>query len=420
MSVTKLEALEIVCRCNKLMDKFYISSLLRTEFPSSFSENDIGILYSSNGSGGFKNLITELINFDIKNDNNINLNFIRFKSDMVFDVLNNKTKDISFKYSIFYGDVLFSGYESGSKLIFHYTKCNNLRFENFTFNKPIEFHYCTFNGSVHFQNVMCKEYASFKFNVYKEVCDFSSMEFQNRVVFLNNDCLQGIDIMTCVFNETFSPLFVFNNVENPKSLVVNRESATKIKHFIEIKGDLIGSNKWYAIEMEKYEEDLKDKKNNLFDLLVMKVHKYTSNYSQDFVLVFLWICFLIATNFIFLSEKIYEVNILIVSALIIVYLIISFFFDTITSMSNAKYSLYAIIFPLTFTAILLTVIILIFGSDGTCNYRIFKKSINIFNIIFTLESSNPAVMFYSVISKAIMIFLSYQFVISVRQNTRRK
>ena len=159
--------------------------------------------------------------------------------------------------------------------------------------------------------------------------------------------------------------------------------------------------------MEQYEIDL-DWKSDFFEWLVFRVHKITSGHSQDFVLAFLWILFFSLANF-FVQSCRYDYFGLVVGSIVAVSLVAQ---DT---SKTANYFIVGIS--------LVGCFCLLFCShfwQSPEEVKLFLQSMNVFHINLEDTKGSLIVGLWTLFHKAVVLFLSYQFIISIRQNTRRQ
>jgi hypothetical protein len=156
--------------------------------------------------------------------------------------------------------------------------------------------------------------------------------------------------------------------------------------------------------MEKREYELKEAVTEghfrfILESLIFKVHGITSNHSQDRFLSLLWILNITFMYTIFSSENSYHNNML---ATIFFYSIVL----TLFIYQNPRFLLKII---LIFSALMFVVLSYI-------NVDTVADKINPFSIM----TSKDTITFGLLIFKITIAYLIYQFIVSVRQNTRRK
>ena len=262
---------------------------------------------------------------------------------------------------------------------FQRSEFKELIIETSTFKNIVNFQDCSFE-TTSFENV------SFKENIYfsrLKVGDNCNIDFTN-IFFKENANFYGIRQKNKTFLEA-------KNINN-------RETARIIKNSFEKQNNIIESNKFYALEMQKREEELNWQK-NFSEWLIFKAHKLGSNHSQDWILSILLIInisiFYTYYNLFSFYREYYFVPFLIVFVNILVIMLskdnINRLFFTLVS-----YSLYVFI-----------------GHDFSL-YCVVK------NLNFLFLKSNIQLNISLLIYRITIGYLIYQFIISIRQNTRRK
>jgi hypothetical protein len=133
---------------------------------------------------------------------------------------------------------------------------------------------------------------------FNSVVDFTKTHFDEislkatifqKLVLFNEVLFKGsLNLSSTIFKDEVNFLGIKN--KNGKNLetdnIKNRETARIIKHSFEKLDNIIEANKFYALEMQKREEEL-SKEKNWSDLIVFKFHKISSNHSQDWLLALL-------------------------------------------------------------------------------------------------------------------------------------
>ena len=271
-------------------------------------------------------------------------------------------------------------------------------FEDITF-KEAYFIRNKFNDVVSFKQSYFDSF-TFKENTFDKLAIFEDTTFKSKLNLKGN-----------IFKDEINFLGIKN--ENGKSLetanIVNRETARIIKHSFEKLDNIIEANKFYALEMQKREEELSKEKNWL-DLIVFKFHKISSNHSQDWLLSLLWV---INLTFVYTSFQFIEA---LDSHWLFLYSFLSIGL-IITSIEGLAY----LEIPKDYKGLFCVIFIFlnwIFYSLITNDYTMCYASNN-FNP-FSIMIGKESLTFGTLIYKLIIAYLIYQFIISIRQNTRRK
>ncbi len=308
---------------------------------------------------------------------------------------------------------------------------HNAIFTNVVFEKDVNFNYTSFKKEADFSNIL------FKGNSY-----FKHSNFQNTITFENSECRELFDLSDTSFFHLNLDNFISAKANylridgwNNKSYVeleviaskhiATKETARIIKAHFEKNNNIIESNKFFAIEMDKYRDKLKDYAYNPImtfftnqDYFVLTLNKYISNFGTDWIRPLL-----IIFIFGFFSAFIYALipipndmdssNILLQSEDVLILTLSGFFFSFLLYLLHIykeKFFLELIIF----------IFIMLFLSPElrSVNNDIAKlvNPLNIFKGKDYFEHIAPFGMFV----KLIMSVLIYQFIMAFRQNTRRK
>ncbi|MGE0050860.1 MAG: hypothetical protein AB7S49_04980 [Arcobacter sp.] len=227
--------------------------------------------------------------------------------------------------------------------------------------------------------------------------------FLDRLDFIDVEIKNKIDLQNSFIPTNCS----FVGLKSSKGIldVANRETARKIKDSFEKQNNIIEANKFYALEMKEREKEL-DFKKNFFEWLVFKIHGISSNHSQDWVLALFWI---ISLTFLISLVKTIDGNFSqIIEKIVLSFILISIIFFINISISNTK-KLYYLICSFVYYCVYA-----VFTKDFSLT--IFSNLINPFSIMTGKDELNFGILLY----KITIAYLIYQFIISIRQNTRRK
>ncbi|AXH13070.1 hypothetical protein [Halarcobacter bivalviorum] len=239
-------------------------------------------------------------------------------------------------------------------------------------------------------------------NIIIEKNTIETSSFNNLIALKEVKFNSNVDLSTNFFEKANFLKFKFFGIKN-------RETARIIKDSFEQQNNIIEANKYYAIEMEKAEDDfIKEKK--WFDWVIFKTHSLASNHSQEWLLALFWI---INLTFIttYLSHELFcadivkhiDKGLVFFGGLLLVGVIISKF--------NEFYRNIAIIIS--------TICIYLFYSNSYVNDSNLKEFSNMINP-FSIMTKGEELSFGTLIYKIIIAYLIYQLIVSIRQNTRRK
>lgn len=242
-------------------------------------------------------------------------------------------------------------------------------------------------------------------------CDvaFDYVKFWGKAIFRDTIIEGTLNLRDSIFNDEANFLNItkekIDKDKEPVDInVANRETARVIKKFYDNSNNIIEANRFYKLEMEKREEELKkDIKSNLWEWLIFKFHEISSNHSQDWLLSLFWI-FIIS----FGVEVFKKIELIYYSLAIILPLIFILFIFEFKSNKTV------------FNVLLIGIGLLFYILYGylTKDYKLyyFSNNLNPFSIMTGVDKLNILELLY----KVIIAYLLYQFIISIRQNTRRK
>ena len=298
-------------------------------------------------------------------------------------------------------------------------KIEKIDLKESTFNKEVKIQFCDIKD-VNFYNTTFEDIADFYNTTFEKVnverTDFEKMVIFTEVIF---NCDVNFKYTTFGGNAMFQSTTFKNRINLEKSFIHNemnfvnaninnvdkKETARIIKHSFDKINNIIEANKYYALEMKKREEELKD---NWFEWFVFKIHGIASNHSQDWKLALFWIINIgfIAALFDFYTKNC-AINFNFQSLLTVIFLVIVvLLIDFILKCEEKIFSMF-----------LLFGFYLIYRFITADSYLTnFANVINPFSIMTKGETLNLGMLIF----KVIIAYLMYQFVVSVRQNTRRK
>lgn len=406
-----------------------------------------GITFSNN---------EEALNFNyctnIEKDNEVNVCSILSASERIFyfknciflEKLDLKElyleKELTFDNCTFEKEIIFNDFCNDSVIFIN--ECNfclnDINLNNKTFKSNLFFKDCknigklnlnnsTVSGSTSFRgsNFIEADFEKTTFNsivVFNEAnflnnINFKYTSFDDRVYFQNVTIQSKLDFETTIFKDEVNFLGIKKNKEGEKlgpENIKNRETARIIKHSFEKLDNIIEANKFYALEMQKREDELSfEKVKNWLELIVFKFHKISSNHSQDWSLVLFWI-FIIGFISSYLdfnliqnenNEYVHFTFQSVIKTLGLISLIV--FIDNLCrgEKKNPDKFYYLFSFYLIY-------------SYSTNDYllNLFSKTINPFSVM----KSNEIINGFQLVFKILIAYLIYQFIISIRQNTRRK
>jgi len=312
------------------------------------------------------------LNQGLAEENKLNINFIEchFLGKIDFDCIV-KAKDINFDNCYFYEDI---------------------EFKSNTFNHLFLFEKCIVHKKIEFQNIIFNGTTSFIETSFNGDFDLVHSKFESLALF-NDMKINKFKIDNTFFKDEANFLNIKNKDEEKleSKNIDNRETARIIKHSFEKQNNIIEANKFYALEMQKKEKELKWNISDFSEKLVFMAHKISSNYSQDWILSLLLLVFITLTFNYFNNILLSLVDVLVI-----------FIFAFI------------VFIPRNILKFLLSMMIFLLYYFDNIDLDLFAKTINPFSKI------SADINISQLIIKIIMAYLIYQFIISIRQNTRRK
>ncbi|MBU0631209.1 pentapeptide repeat-containing protein [bacterium] len=340
---------------------------------------------------------------------------------------------------------------------------DDANFSQYLLTEPLQFNHCEFEGSlflhseyknrisflncqikdlraeniIFYEKVKIKECMVENINLYntrfKDLCDFYKTTFTN--VNFNKTNFEDISVFTEVkFNNdvnfqytTFSELVLFRKTEfkktvdfedsifkkeanflNMKAKMANRETARIIKHTFEKQNNIIEANRFYALEMLKRQQELGWK--NPFEWFVFTIHNLSSDHSQNWVMALSWI---FAIGFLYTSGLDAVIYIFYISIFVTVNVLIDNYLSQSPFIHKIVQNTMILLMLTTLYAYIIWILPYVLPEDF---FNSLAKNLN----PFSTKPSEGDVTFSFIIYKVIISYLIYQFIISIRQNTRRK
>lgn len=349
----------------------------------------------------------ELVNCDIPIDFILNNENRENEDDLL------KINYLSFKNSTFL---------KGTKIKIQFCEIEKANFYNTKFEDLADFYQSVFNN-VDFERTDFKSISIFSEVEFNCNVDFKYTKFLGKTIFRDTVIKKpySLDLRNTIFDDEANFLDItaekretddYTKEKKGKTKdikVKNRETARIIKSFFDNQNNTIEANKFYALEMQKREEELDEEKKNgkdFFEWLIFKTHGLSSNHSQDSLVALFWILiFSFTYGFTNCLNKSLDTKLeyfLIDSFIIGIILLISIWVVKKENINNFYLVLCFYIF-----------------------YSFFSKDVTLYNISnninpFSIMTGWQELSFLTLIYKISIAFLIYQFIISIRQNTRRK
>lgn len=343
-----------------------------------------------------------------KHINNIRLVRCEFKEDFILnvtsrteekDLIHIKLNSIDLSHSVFYSKVKIQSCIVENEANFHNTK----------FIKLADFYGTTFN-KVNFYKTDFENVAVFSEATFKEDIDFKYTKFLGYSIFRDTVIEKKLNLRNAIFDTNANANFLdITSKERARSEkdtnefigvtisinVANRETARVIKDFYDKSNNIIEANKFYVLEMQKMEEELSPLK-NFPEWLIFKLHSISSEHSQSPYLALLWIFNLSYIYVIYCSES----NML--DSSLALFALLFFMLSLIDIKGDLKVGL--------------TGSLIAFFTFSSVEIDTIADKINPFSIMTSWDD----IPFDLLLFKVIIAYLIYQFIVSVRQNTRRK
>lgn len=196
-------------------------------------------------------------------------------------------------------DLLIENSEINDKLEFKYNKVTNFGLINTNFQNIVDCFKTTF---INFEIKKCifNEYVGFEEctfgsnrNLKEDISKFIHSTFLTFINFRNAKFNSGLDLQQINLKEP--PNFLNAHVSEANT---NRETFRIIKYSFDKIGNIIEANRFYAHEMHKYKEDLKNgnTSKDWIGLQLLRLYKCFSNYGQSIWRPLIWIIIFAITN----------------------------------------------------------------------------------------------------------------------------
>ncbi|MGE4479034.1 MAG: hypothetical protein AB7E76_08650 [Deferribacterales bacterium] len=213
--------------------------------------------------------------------------------------------------------------------------------------------------------------------------------------------------------------FIFNKEEShPK----NRDTCRQLKKVHENQGNIIDSNRFYALEMKAYGKTIP--KLRLSEKIIFGLGEKTSNFAQDWTLPLFWMFTLALYNLVFNVAykcdhlRLIEILPKEIYAAIVPIVLFSIVSSIFIIKKTRKYK--RIIFLSTSSIITFILYGYTFVSSNIISsYIIYpiERLIRVFNPLDIKTADGHPILWFT--SKAIFAFLLYQFVVATRRQTKR-
>ena len=309
-----------------------------------------------------------------------------------------------FSHCIFYGIANFSHTSFSNEVIFNNTK----------FIKKADFSESSFEGDVYFNGAVFQSEVTFENSECKGIFDFSNVSF--RFLLLDKSDFPHASYLRLYGwdNDKYEDI---GGMYLSEKNFASQETIRIIKAYFEKQNNIIESNKYFAIEQEKYTKILKVYKNKphrVPTLTTLCLNKWVSNFGTDWIRpLFVMFIFGFFASFFYIVFSNNQ-TILNSSKDILLWTGGGFFISIVI------YLLYHYKeWKLLTLAIVSYIGLLYFSQDFRLISNDISKLVNPLNI-FKSKDYFEDIAPYGMLVKLIMATLIYQFIMAFRQNTRRK
>ena len=301
-------------------------------------------------------------------------------------------------------------------------KIENHSFINTRFKSLADFHKTEFYSNFFFKTTF-EDIVVFTESKFHENVNFKYTTFEKLALFRKTIFEKTVNFEDAIIKEEANFLEITSKEDKIEAIdVKNRETARIIKNSFEQQNNIIEANRFYALEMKKREDELllefknKEKRNlkTFVDYFIFKLHGISSNHSQDPFLALYWIIIFGMTASLYEIYLHYTCSFSFINIITInLFLVSPVIINRLIEQEFDKYDKYylAILYFLSYCFVISNC------SPIECeNTMSFAKTINPFSIMKGTDDIDILQLLF----KITIAYLIYQFIISVRQNTRRK
>ncbi|QFR49429.1 hypothetical protein FJR48_06690 [Sulfurimonas lithotrophica] len=195
------------------------------------------------------------------------------------EIKNSHIKRITIKEAIFKRD--FTIYE---------TTIDSIRIENVDFESLSEFNEVTFQSEFDFKEITYNGLTLFDRCIFNAKAEFEYIIFEKFTSFRGTTFNKGLNLDFTSAEKEIN-FFGIKGLKNNESIEnTSQETYRIIKYNFEKIGNKIEANKYHALELDQKRRELeKNKWNNKKDYLVFKLHSWSSEHSTNWSLALLWI-----------------------------------------------------------------------------------------------------------------------------------
>jgi len=277
---------------------------------------------------------------------------------------------------------------------FHNSIIENIKINNCDFNSLSEFNECEFKKKFDLSEVTYEGLTLFDDCVFSAKAEFKYIIFEKLISFRGSKFFTGLnlDYTSCEKEMNF---FSAKELDTDNSKQeTSQETYRIIKHQFEKLGNKIEANKYHALELDQKRRELeKEPTKNWKEYLVFKFHDLSSEHSTNWFRALLWILF-IASATSLLNQSFW-------------FLLLAPIAYFVSTKCNDILS-----FKITVQILFYVIVIVIHPNINIDD--IFK-----FMSIITKQEDFNCNYFLMTVNKVSLGYLYYQFLMSVRKDTRK-
>lgn len=170
----------------------------------------------------------------------------------------------------------------------------------FLTTSSIVFHAINFRGLALFGDTLFKEHLLFEYVTFEGYTHFRKAEFQ-----------QGLNLEYSNIEKEMNFFGIQKLDEKPSIDKTSQETYRTVKYQLQKVGNIIDSNRYHALELQKKKEkvcgDFCKNWKYLGDCMVLNIHKISSNYSTNWISALIWIVLIgVLTSYIVTEEVFYS------------------------------------------------------------------------------------------------------------------
>ncbi|MCW8896365.1 hypothetical protein [Sulfurimonas sp.] len=272
------------------------------------------------------------------------------------------------------------------------------------------------DGDIGFKAINFESLALFGDTEFKEKLIFKYVTFKGHNHFKSAKLYKGLDLEYTNIQQEIN----FYGIEILDTSTTSQETYRIIKHQFDKLGNRIESNKYHALELEQKKNNLaQDKSEKWLEYIVFKIHSLSSEHSTNWFLVLLWIILVALVTTLAIEPPTIRTIEIVLKELILMapMILILFLLDFLAP--NKK--IYRLIIIVGFLSIFIALIREINLSDVLQRMSLINletQFISIVNLNNKAEVSSWNMMII-LLNKISLGYLYYQFLISVRKDTKK-